>query len=259
MTVPLPLISVVLPVYNGEKFLRGTIQNIQAQRYSPLEIIVVNDGSTDSTENIALSLQDEIKYLYQENQGPAAARNHGIQVASGDLIAFLDVDDLWGDKILTKMALCLQQNPSFDIIQGLILQKVWKARSTESLNQEAENRAFSSETYRFVNIGSSLYRKSVFERVGLFDSTLLYGEDIDWFLRAWEKRVWKLEIEDVVLHYQRHEANMTRNKNQIELGTVQIYKRRLNRIRQDATLQVPPPPNFPSVSAYVGHGSELIN
>ena len=99
------LLSVIMPVYNGAEFLAEAVASIVAQAYQPLEIIVVDDGSTDETATIVQSLGGEIRYLYQFNQGPAAARNAGLALAQGDLIAFLDVDDLWpADKLAQQMA-----------------------------------------------------------------------------------------------------------------------------------------------------------
>ena len=87
-------VSAIIPVYNGEHFLARVINNILSQQYHPLEIIVIDDGSTDNTAKIAQNYPD-IVYHYQENAGPSAARNRGIELAKGNVIAFLDVDDLW--------------------------------------------------------------------------------------------------------------------------------------------------------------------
>src|SRR3982074_3555445 len=89
-----PLVSVIVPVYNGERFLAETLQSIINQQYRPLELIVIDDGSTDQTARIATSVS-EVRYFYQRNQGVANARNAGLAAARGELIAFLDADDLW--------------------------------------------------------------------------------------------------------------------------------------------------------------------
>ena len=88
------LISVIVPVYNGEKFLGDALASIFAQDYRPIEVIVIDDGSTDRTRAIAQSYP-EVQYSYQDKQGSAVARNTGIENSRGELIAFLDADDLW--------------------------------------------------------------------------------------------------------------------------------------------------------------------
>ena len=89
-----PLVSVIVPVYNGEHYLSFAIHSILRQDYHPSEVIVVDDGSTDNSANIARSFK-EVRYIHQSNQGVAMARNVGIAAARGEFIAFLDADDLW--------------------------------------------------------------------------------------------------------------------------------------------------------------------
>ncbi|NCC37254.1 MAG: glycosyltransferase family 2 protein, partial [Chloroflexia bacterium] len=94
-----PTISVIIPVYNGERFLAEAIQSVLDQTLPPDEIIVVDDGSTDGSaavvDRLASTSSLPMRYVYQQNQGPAAVRNHGVQVALGAYIAFLNADDIW--------------------------------------------------------------------------------------------------------------------------------------------------------------------
>src|SRR5436190_9496549 len=89
------LISCIVPVFNGDRYLAETLDSILAQTHRPIEIIVVDDGSTDGTSAIAAEYGEKIRYIRQENSGVASARNLGLQSARGDFIAFLDADDLW--------------------------------------------------------------------------------------------------------------------------------------------------------------------
>lgn len=100
------LVSVILPVYNGEKYLEETLRSIQNQTYENLEILIVDDGSTDKTSQIVESFQKEdnrIKYIFQRNQGPAEAKNRGIQLFTGKYAIFLDSDDLLEKKAISEM------------------------------------------------------------------------------------------------------------------------------------------------------------
>lgn len=245
-------ISVIIPVYNGQKYLSEAIQNVKNQDYKPLEIIVIDDGSTDKTVEIAAKFKDTIHYVYQENSSPAAARNCGIRMAKGDVIAFLDVDDLWSDDKLKLQASYLAANPSVEIVQGLIQQM--KLSELAANNQPIFEPAH--KPYSYINLGSAIYRKSVFDKIGFFDETLSYAEDVDWFIRAWENGIYKVVLEQVSLFYRKHKDNMTVGKNLVELGFVRIFKKHLDRCRK----QINSPPHFLAkipINEYLGTSPEI--
>ncbi|MEP0753544.1 glycosyltransferase [Trichocoleus sp. Lan] len=240
-------VSAIVPVYNGEQFLAEAIQNILNQNYQPLEIIVVDDGSTDKTAEVAGRYKDSIHYVYQPNSGPSAARNRGLRMAKGDAIAFLDVDDLWSENNLKLQTDYLVDNPSVEIVQGLI-------QNLKISQLTPENAIFEKhyQPYNYINLGSALYRKSVFDKIGLFDESLSFAEDVDWFVRAWENRVSKVVLEQVTLFYRRHQDNMTVGKNLIELGFIKIYKKHLDRCRQKGQLANSSLPGMPKINEYLG-------
>ena len=107
-----PLVSVVIPAFNGERLIGRTIESALAQTYSNVEIIVVDDGSTDATQEVVRRFGDRVRYLRQPNQGGAAARNQGISAARGDWVAFLDQDDLWLPEKLERQAAVFLEEPS---------------------------------------------------------------------------------------------------------------------------------------------------
>jgi glycosyltransferase involved in cell wall biosynthesis len=219
------LVSVIIPVFNGDRFLREAVESVLAQKHSPLEIIVVDDGSTDGTAEVARSLPETVRYLHQTNQGPAAARNRGIECAQGDLIAFADADDLWPEAKLELQLPYLINDPAIEIVLGRI-QPVLLSRIGEPEAEEFGEPAFS------VNLGSAIMRKSVFERVGLFDQTMRYSEDVDWFMRVREAGAAIKTIDAVTLFYRQHEENMTRGKSASELNVLKALKRSLDRRRE---------------------------
>jgi glycosyltransferase involved in cell wall biosynthesis len=232
------LVSVVIPVFNGEKFLREAVESVLAQNYSPVEIIIVDDGSTDGTAAVARSFPETVRYLHQTNQGPAAARNRGIEHAQGSLIAFADADDLWPAGKLELQLPYLPGDEKIDIVLGRIQQVVLsETGSGQTQSQEVAEPAFS------VNLGSALMRKSVFERVGLFDETMRYSEDVDWFMRAREAGAVIVTIDAVTLFYRQHEQNMTRGKSTSELNVLKALKKSLDR-RRERTGSAAPLPNF---------------
>ena len=200
-------VSVIIPVYNGEAYLWEAVKSIQRQDYTALEIIIVDDGSTDRTAELAKGLRGEIRYMYQQNQGPAAARNRGLKMARGNVIGFLDVDDLWPNNKLHLHLACLTSRPDIDIVQGYI--------QLLRLNEEVNNKPRweqLSAPFHCISFGTGLFRRDVFDRVGLLDESLHGGEDIDWFYRAKERNISVLTLEQVALLYRRHGNNMTHDQ-----------------------------------------------
>ncbi|HEY9704613.1 MAG TPA: glycosyltransferase family A protein, partial [Allocoleopsis sp.] len=113
-----PLVSVIIPVYNGDRYLKAAIESVLCQDYEPIEIIIIDDGSTDNSAKIAQIFGDKINYFYQENSGVAVARNTGILRSKGELIAFIDQDDLWTENKLTLQIDYLMKNPNIGLIIG---------------------------------------------------------------------------------------------------------------------------------------------
>ncbi len=174
-----PSISVVIPVRNGESFVPSAMDSILAQGYRNLEVLLIDDGSTDGLANRLKHSPAFVRYIRQEQQGQAAARNRGIRHSQGDLIAFLDIDDLWTNRHLRTMVHALEENPEAGIAQGMMRQ-FWIAPG---------GRYYSTDPYRGPYLGSCLFRRTVFHQCGLFDERMPYGEDTDLFFRCWENDV----------------------------------------------------------------------
>ncbi|MDH4230862.1 MAG: glycosyltransferase [Nitrospirota bacterium] len=223
-----PLVSVIIPVFNGEDFIADAVNNVLAQNYPSLEIIVVDDGSTDSTGEIVNKLPADIRYFRQKNQGPAAARDWGIKDASGEFLVFLDADDLWPENNLNILVDKMLQEPDMQVITGYaqLMQK-----NAETGEYDLVGNPMESFQYY---IGAAIYRKSVFGKVGLFDRTLMFGEDTDWYNRANELEVNMKRLDEITLFVRRHGKNMTHGKNLVELGALRVRKKSLDRIRTRA-------------------------
>ena len=221
----LPLVSVIVPVYNGERFIREAVENIIAQNYPPIEIIVVDDGSTDKTGEIINQIPKDIRYFYQENEGPASARNRGIRDASGEFIAFLDVDDIWPENNLNILVEHLLKKPDILVVRGY-------AQLIEVSPETGNQNFIGNPKESFADyIGAALYRKSVFREVGLFNQELTCGEDTDWFKRASSRNIPMQRIEEVTLHVRRHGANMTLDKKFMQVNKLHIFKQTLDTVR----------------------------
>jgi glycosyltransferase involved in cell wall biosynthesis len=226
----MPRISVIIPVHNGARFLADAVASVLAQEYPALELIVVDDGSTDDLELAIAGLPVDVKCLHQRRQGPAAARNAGIGVASGDVLAFLDVDDLWPPGTLKKLLDSMAADDT-EVVAGWAQLALYDDTTATTTPLEMSEPPFP------YYIGAALYRRSVFDSVGLFDPELQYAEDTDWFARLHEsgRTLQRLPITTLVVR--RHGTNMTRGKNQVELGLVRAVKKSLDRRRANSGLQ----------------------
>jgi len=166
-----------------------------------------------------------VRFFRQPNSGAAAARNRGIKDASGDLIAFLDVDDLWPDSNLAFLAELLGGSPQVDAVHGF--GQLMQVNPATGEFDYVGNPRESFPCY----IGAGLYRRAAFEKVGLFDTELKFAEDIDWFARAAEHGLAIEKLEQVTLLVRRHSDNMTRGKSLVELNTLRVFKKTLDRKR----------------------------
>lgn len=222
-----PQLSVIIPAYNSELYLAEAIESVLAQKYQPLEIIIVDDGSTDSTKRVATSFRN-VQYIYQGNQGPASARNTGLSLAQGDIITFLDSDDLWSDNKLELQLKRLSVTPSVEIVLGY----TQRVRLTISCDGEPEFKSYLNPQ-PMLSLGSALIRKTVFDKVGLFEKSLLFADDIDWFLRAREKGIRFVIHHDITQYYRKHTHNITHQR-QLDLKyQIKVYKRSLDRRRYE--------------------------
>jgi glycosyltransferase involved in cell wall biosynthesis len=217
-----PGISVIVPVHNGAAFYDAALDSIARQRWPDLEIIVIDDGSTDDLARRIEARGVPVRYLHQQQLGPAAARNRGLREAASDLIAFLDIDDQWTDGHLARLFEALREQPEAGFAQGLMRQFVLAP----------DGRCLMSGEYRMPYLGSCLFRRSVFDRCGMFDEQMKMGEDYDLVFRCWETDIPMQRVEEVSLLYRRHEGNMTRGKN--KAANLGVLQRRMQRIRTGA-------------------------
>ncbi|MGH7884319.1 MAG: glycosyltransferase family 2 protein, partial [Thermodesulfobacteriota bacterium] len=164
--MPFPLISVIIPTYNRAHFLPEAIESIRKQNYLSIEIIIVDDGSTDNTKQLVQNLGKSIKYIYQENKGPAAARNAGLRGVNGEIIGFLDSDDLWPPNKLKLQLSTLLNSSTTEIIMGGVKHLML---SNYDENEFIEH----SESFSRNPFGCGLFKLSAFEKVGLLDEKLI--------------------------------------------------------------------------------------
>jgi glycosyltransferase involved in cell wall biosynthesis len=175
-------VSVVMAAFNAERYVGAAIDSILAQSMPPSEIIVVDDGSTDNTRSVLQSYGEKLVVISQTNQGPALAMNRAISAASGDLLGFLDADDLWTDFKLELQVALLSTKLDVDAVFGLAQQFI----SEDLTPDEARRHLAIRDPQPGISKNTMLIRRDAFERVGYFDTEFRYIEFFDWYFRATE-------------------------------------------------------------------------
>jgi glycosyltransferase involved in cell wall biosynthesis len=202
-----PLVSCIIPVFNGERYLGKTLDSILAQTYRPLEIVVVDDGSTDKSPDVSASYGEAIQYLRQANAGQATARNFGVRSSRGELAAFLDADDLWHPEKLARQMARFAARPELDYCLTHV-QNFWEAE----LEREAEmyhGHPRGQPMPGYVT-GTLVAKRSLFQRIGLFDTSLGHTDKTEWFLRADAAGAVKEVLPDVLMYRRMHAGNRSR-------------------------------------------------
>jgi glycosyltransferase involved in cell wall biosynthesis len=225
--VSAPLVSCVVPVFNGERHLAEALDSILAQTHRPIEVVVVDDGSTDGSTSVAERYGEPVRVVRQANAGPTAARDAGVRVASGELLAFLDADDLWLPEKLAVQLEHLAAHPSLDAtfcqIENFFDDEVAHA-------EEARWRGHGRVVGSYV-LPTLLVPREVLERVPL-DGRWRHGDHVDWALRAREAGV-RYDVQPRVLaRRRRHATNMSRTDVAVFDDYFDLIKAKLDRARQ---------------------------
>ena len=206
-----PLVSVIIPVYNSEKFIEKAINSVLSQSYQAFEILVIDDGSIDSSRSIISKYESKLTYLYQNNAGVSAARNLGIKHSQGELIAFLDSDDTWHPDKLKIQVEVYENNPSVSLIHTLA---DWNGQFNDF--EVISHEEIKVEENNFSNIFLNPYLmpttvmvpKKTIDAVGVFDTNLPTAEDVDFFLRCcYQKKV--ILISNFLVHMTANEGSLS--------------------------------------------------
>jgi glycosyltransferase involved in cell wall biosynthesis len=218
------LISCIVPVHNGERFLAEAIDSILAQDHDPLEVVVVDDGSTDRSAEIAESYGEPVRVVRQEHSRQTATRNRGLRESRGEYIAFLDADDLYRPRKLSTQLRHLRASPETEICL-CTAENFWEP----GLEDERERYLAlgrSKATHTFV---AMLARRSVFDRVGPLDETQR-GDQIDWFVRASAAGAQTIVLPDVLVDRRMHRDSVTHSARAMD-EYLDFVKARIDRQR----------------------------
>jgi len=226
-----PLVSVVIPVYNYDRYLAEAIESVLGQTYPHLEAIVVDDGSTDQSNEVAKSFAaTSVRYCHQVHAGIGAARNKGVELAQGDYIAFLDADDRWPLEKIERQLGAFDSDPELEMVFGQALQlqngREWEAGVKD------KSSAVAGMVPGMVP-GTMLIKRGALSRVGRFKDDLKVGEFIDWYARAVELQVRSLVLPDLLLWRRIHDSNQGVRERQSVTDYARVLKASLDRRRAE--------------------------
>ena len=226
-------LSVIIPVFNGAEFLDNAIASVRRAGLAH-EMVIVDDGSTDETPQIVRQLdRGDIQYIRQPNRGPAAARNRGLETAHGEVIAFLDADDCWAENH-PRFALDYLDQHQVDLVLGRT-QCVMPARMDPSSYQPF------GESFHSFQLGAVVCRRELLNRIGLFDETFRYAEDVDWFLRARECGARIAALPEISVYYHLRRGNESDVYRKMRDGFLNALHRSLER-RRHSSVNIPASP-----------------
>ena len=220
-------ISVIIPTFNRRKTLRRAIESVRNQSLSPFEILIIDDGSNDGTKEWVKESFQDIKYIYQNNQGVSSARNKGIKYAYGDWIAFLDSDDEWLPSKLYEQVKAIGSNPE---IKFFHTNEIW-IRNEVRVNQMKKHKKHGGYIFEKcldicrVSPSSVLIKKEIFDDIGTFDESLRVCEDYDLWLRITSKYpVVFLDI-PLIYKYGGHAGQLSKVNDGIESYRIQSLEK----------------------------------
>ena len=236
-----PLISVIIPSYKAENYITETVNAVLAQSYSPIEIIVIDDGSPCNQAKVIQELDrlhENVKYIYQENAGVSAARNHGLKISKGDYIAFLDADDVWLPENLMLKFQKLQGN-EFGLAHSAASYIDADSKPLPGIMEGEEGWLLENmldwKGTAVPGPSSILVKREVLEKVGGFDVSLSTSADLDFFIRV--SAHYKIgKIPSITWKYRIHGNNMQKNIPLMEKDMLKVYENvtKLNLFKSDA-------------------------
>jgi glycosyltransferase involved in cell wall biosynthesis len=225
------LVSVIIPVYNHDRYLGEAIECVLTQTHKNVEIIVVDDESTDTSGDVAKSFADKgVRYFRQAHAGIGPARNTGVEKANGDFLAFLDADDRWPEEKLELQLRAFESDPALEMVFGQALQlqngPAWEA-GVKNRNLIVDG------VVPGMVAGTMLIKRDAFLRVGNFPGGIKVGEFIDWYGRAGQLNVRSLVLRELLLWRRIHDSNTGVRERQSVTDYARVLKATLDRRRAE--------------------------
>ena len=207
-------VSVIIPAYNGDRYIEKAIAGILAQTYTNYEIVAIDDGSTDGTRQIIRQYGDRVRYFTQANQGVAASRNLGLSKAQGEYIAFLDQDDVFLPHKLASQVALLERNSSLGIVNSgwqIVDRDGVLQSAVEPWHQIPDLNTANLIIWKPVFLGAMLFRRSWLEQTEGFDTSLEQTPDVDLVIRLAGMGCQAEWVKQTTVKYRQHQANASKN------------------------------------------------
>ncbi|EKN71336.1 glycosyl transferase family protein [Neobacillus bataviensis LMG 21833] len=226
-------ISIILPVYNGEKFLPDCINSVLNQTYNDFELIIVNDGSKDKSEFVIEQIKSsKIKYYYKENGGVASARSYGINKSNGEFICFIDQDDMWENNYLKNVVQGLETSDfvytnGHIILNKIVNGKIYDNKQTEINNENNGLKRLLEQNF-IISPSQIGIRKSIVDKIGLFHESLSGSgaDDWDYWIRVFTIENIRIKyIEDPLIRYRLHDSNNSYNYDKMYQCKIEIIEK----------------------------------
>ena len=224
-----PLVSVIIPVYNYDRYLGEAIESVLSQTYQHLEVIVVDDGSTDQSGEVAKSFAGRgVRYCHQVHAGIGPARNKGVELAQGDYVAFLDADDRWPVEKIERQLGAFESDRALEMVFG---QAVQLQNGPEWESGVNDKKLDVGAMVPGMVPGTMLIKRDAFLRVGMFQRDWKVGEFIDWYARAVQLQIRSLVLPDLLLWRRIHDSNQGIRERQSVSDYARVLKAALDRRR----------------------------
>lgn len=220
-------VSVIIPTYNSAHYVTAAIESVLGQTFRDVEIIVVDDGSTDDTREMLRRYDAPVRYIHQQNGGVAAARNHGVRESRGRYVAFLDADDTWLSHKLERQLAALEEHPRHQLCYSAFTIVDSELAPLATGESAREGTALEDLLLRGNVVGSIctvLCERGVFERVGGFDPELSQCADWDMWVRLAAQTEF-LYIDEPLVTYRQHTSNMSRNAPLLERDSLRVLEK----------------------------------
>ena len=222
------LISVIIPVFNCERYIAAAVESVFKQTLAPSEIIVVDDGSTDATPRILAAFNPPVTVIRQPNRGGVAASNRGVEMSTGRFLCFLDADDLWSHDKVARQFDRLTKHSDKEAVFGLVQQFI----SDDLAPHLASRLACPQAPQPGICKTNMMIRRDAFERIGLFDSTLRSIDFLEWYTRATENGLQVDMLAEVVAFRRLHAMNYgSARRDEQRSENLEVLKRALDRRR----------------------------
>ncbi len=243
-SIDFPLVDIVVPAFNAEKYIKQTLESILQQTYENYNIYIINDGSTDNTNSVIQKFNsNNIFIVDQNNSGPSKSRNNGYRNGKGKYVVFLDSDDLWSPEFLERTVKFLEQHENIGYVftefstfntSGTIRER-WSQEDGRvfeipALNSADREKIFSRKIWSdllvgsFVPMGGALLRRESVDDTGLFDESLTNAEDREFFIRL-SYEYDSAFIDECLFHYRIHENSLSRNLEKLTIGSTLVGDR----------------------------------